>query len=152
VPLEPSTLQRLSRRTDGRVVEGLGGTGIETLDGVVLLGEVPAVTGAENLMPLHRRLAVGGVVAAPDEGGTGTAIVTMIIGGYHHPEGIVIPRPPGVAVVEAVVGTAGEAEGGQKTQDLVAHPAGTPDTIERAIDTDGRTIREALCGMFNWGR
>ena len=146
------TLQRLVRRTDGRLGEDLGGTGIEMLDGAALLGEVLAVIGVGNLIPLHRYLAVGDEVWAPGEGETGTAIVTMITGGYRHPEGIVIPRLLGVVDVEAAVGTAGtvgEAEEGQKTQDLAAHPVETPDTIERAPDPGGHTIREPLCGMFN---
>jgi len=127
----------------------LGETEIEMLDGVVLLGEVLAVIGAGNPMPLHRHSAVGDEVWALGEGGTGTAIVTMITGGYRHPEGIVIPLLPGVVDVEAVVGTAGEVEEGQKTRDLAAHPAETPDTIECAINSDGHTIREGLCAMFN---
>ena len=103
-------------------------------------------------MPLHQHLVVGDEVEAPGEGGTGTATatVTMTTGGYRHHEGIVIPRLPGVVDVAAgTVGTAGEVEEDQKTQDLAVHPAETPDTIERALDPGGYTMKEALCAMFN---
>ena len=150
---ELQTLQLLARRTDGRVGVDWGGTGIETLDGVVLpvvlLGEVLAVIGVENLMPLHRRLVAGDEVEVPDVEETGTATVTMIIGGYRHPEGIVILHLPGAVDVEVVVGTvgtAGEVGGGQRIQDLAAHPAETPDTIECAIDPDDHTIRGHYAG------
>ena len=128
----------------------MGGTGIETLDGVALLGEVLVAIGVENRMPLHLHLVVGEDEAgAPDEGGTGTAIVTMITGGCHHPGGTVIPRLPGVAGVEAAtVGIVEEVEEGQKTQDLAAHPAETPDTIEYAICPDTRHGRHYV-GLFN---
>jgi len=92
-------------------------------------------------------LVVGDEVGAPDEGETGIVIVTTITGGYHHLEETVIPHRPGVVDAVGIGGTVGtveEAEEGQRTQDLAAHPAETPDTIESAIDP-----YEALCGMFN---
>jgi len=118
------------------VVEYQEGTGIGMLDGVGLLGGVLVVTGVGNQMALRRRLAVGDEVEVSDGGGTGKRIatVTMITGGCHRREGIVILRPPGVVGVE--VGTVGEVEGGRGTRDLVVHPAGTPDMIERAVNSD----------------
>ena len=116
---------------DGRVGY-LGRTGIEMQDGVVLLGEVLAAIGVESQMPLHRRLVVGDEVEVEvsDEEETGTGTVTMITGGCHHLEGIVILHLPGVVGVGVAVGTVGEAGEGRETQDPAAHPAGTPDTIE----------------------
>jgi len=127
------------------VGEVLRGTGIEMLDGAVLLGEVLAAIGVETQMALHRRLVVGDEVEVSDGEGTGTAIVTMITGGCHRLEGIVIPRLPGVVYVGAAVGTVGEAGEGRETRGLVVHPAETPDTIKR---TDGPTRRGVLCGIF----
>jgi len=93
-------------------------------DGVVLLGEVLAVIGVENRIALHRHLVVGDEVEVSGVEETGTEIVTMITGGYHHPEGIVTPlRLPGVVDVEV----SGE---GRETRDLAVHPVGIPDTIE----------------------
>jgi len=123
------------------VVECQGGTGIGILDGVVPLGGVLVVTGVGNQMVLRQRLAVGDEVEVSDGGGTGKRIatVTMITGGCHRREGIVILHPPGVVCVE--VGTVGEAGGDRGTRDLVVHPAGTPDTIERVVDSDWHASR-----------
>jgi hypothetical protein len=132
---------------DGRAGSDLGGTGIETLDGVVLLGEVPAVIGVESRMALRQRLVVGDEVVVSDGEEIGTGIVTMITGEYHHLEGIVIPRLPGVVYAEAaaaivgIVGTAEEAGEGRETRDLVVHPAENPDMIERVLDPDGQHTR-----------
>jgi hypothetical protein len=134
---------------DGRAGSDLGGTGIETLDGVVLLGEVPAVIGVESRMALRQRLVVGGEVAVSDGEETGIGIVTMITGGYHHLEGTVIPRLLGAVYGEAaaaaaivgIVGTAEEAGEGRETRDLVAHPAENPDMIERVLNPDGQHTR-----------
>jgi len=95
-------------------------------DGVALLGEVPAVIGVESRTALRQHSVVGDVVEASDGVGTGTA--TMNTGGYHHLEGIVIPRLSGVAHVEA--GNVGEEGEGREILDLVVHPAETHDMIE----------------------
>ena len=140
-------LQHLSRRMDGRAGWDLGGTGIETLDGVVLLGEVPAVIGVESRMALRQRLVVGDEVVVSDGEEIGTGIVTMITGGCRHLEGIVIPRLPGVVYAEAVagivgtVGTVEEVGEDRETRDLVAHPAENLDMIERVLDPDGQRTR-----------
>lgn len=123
-------------RMDGRVVEDRGGTGIETLDGVALLGEVLVVTGAGNRMAPRQHLVVGdGVEEVLDGGGTGTGIgigtVMMITGGCHRLGGIVILHLPGVVrVVEATVVEVGE---GQGTRGLAVRPAEIPGTIENPI-------------------
>lgn len=117
---------------------------------MVLLGEVLEVIGAESRMPLHRHLVVRDEVEVEvsDGGETGTGIVTMITGGYRHPERIVTPHPPGVVGVVAAAGTVGEGGEGRETRDLVVHPAETPDTIERALDRDEHMRRGVLCGLF----
>jgi len=142
---------------DGRVGELLGGTGIETLDGVALLGEVLAVIGVESRMALRRYLVVGdGEVLDVEE--TGTGIVMMTTGGCRHPERIVIRHLPDVADVEAAVGTVetaetvGEAGEGREIRGLVVHPAETLDTIERVDDPYDHTRRGVLCGIFAQGR
>jgi len=136
---------------DGRAEEALGGTGIGTLDGVALLGEALAVIGVESLITLHLHLVVGDEVEVSDEEEIGTVIVTMITGGYHHLEGTVILHLPDVVdVVESA--TVGEAGEGLETQDLEAHPAGTPDTIEHTVDPDGHTRKGILSGMCTCGR
>lgn len=124
---------------DGKVGEVLGGTGIETPDGVVPLEEVPGDIGAESQTVLHQRSVVedevGVEVEVLDEEERETGTVTMITGGYHHLEGIVILRLPGVVgVVAGSVGAAGE---GQETQDLVVRPAEASGMIERRVDLRG---------------
>jgi len=119
---------------DGRAAElQVRGTGIGTPDGVAHLGEVRVVIGAENPMVLHQRLVVGDGVEVSAEVKTekGKGTVTMITGGYHRPEGIVILHLPDVAHVED--GTVGEAGEGRGTRDLAVRPAETPGTIERSI-------------------
>ena len=135
--------------------EDLEGTGIETLDGVVLLREVLVVIGVESRMALHQRLVVGDEVEVLDGEERGIVIVTMITGGCRRLEGIVTLRLPDVVGVEAVagiveiVGTVEVGGEGRGTRDLVVRPAGTPDTIERAVDPDRlHTRRGALCGIF----
>ena len=128
---------------DGRVEAALGGTGTETLDGVVLLGEALAAIGVESRMPPHRRLVVGDGVGVSDGEGTKTGTVTTITGGYPHLEGIVILLLPGVVDAEAAaaetVVTVEEVGKGRETQDLEVHHAETPDMIERVVDPDGHT-------------
>jgi len=148
--LEVPIQQHLARRMDGRVEESLGGTGIGILDGVVLLGEALAVIGVESRITLHRHLVLGDGAEVSGEEETGTVIVTMITGGYHHLEGIAILHLLGVVDVEA--GTVGEAGEGLETQGLEAHPAGTPDTIEPAVGPDRHTRKGILSGMCTCGR
>jgi len=64
VSLEAPTPHRLARRTDGRVGEDLERIGIETLDGVVLLGEVLVVIGVESRTALHQHSVAGDEVEA----------------------------------------------------------------------------------------
>jgi len=122
---------------DGRVGD-LDGIGIETLGGVVLLGEVPVVIGVGSRMALRRHSAAGdGVVSDGEE--RGTEIATTTTGGYHRLEGIVTLRLPGVvdAVVEGTVETVETAEGageGRGTRDPAVHTAGILDTIELTVD------------------
>lgn len=140
--LESPTLQRLARRMDGRLGEHLVGTGIETLDGAAPLEEVLAVIGVENRMRLHRHLEVGDEVGVLGGEEIGTVTATTITGGCRRLEGTVIPPLPDVDAeavgIVGIVEIVGEAEEGQKTQDLAAHPVGTPDTIERTVGPDKR--------------
>jgi len=105
-------------------------------DGVVLLGGALAAIGGGNQTALRQHLVVGDEAEVSDGEGTETEIatVTMITGGCHRLEGIVILRLPGAVFVG--VGTVGEVEEGRGSQDLVAHPAGTPDMIKRAVNSD----------------
>lgn len=64
MPLEAPTPQHLARRTDGRLGEDLERIGIETLDGVDLLREVPVVIGVESRMALHQHSVEGDEVEA----------------------------------------------------------------------------------------
>jgi len=117
-------------------------------DGAALLGEAPVVIGVESRMLLHPHLVVGDGVEVLDGEGTKTGIVMMIIGGYRHLDAIVTLRLPGV--VDAAAGTVvtvEEAGEGRETQDLEVHHAGTPDMIERAVDTDRHTRRGGI--MWN---
>jgi hypothetical protein len=137
------------------VGEVLEGRGIETLDGVVLLGEVLVVIGVESRMPLHQHLVAGDEAEASDGEERGIGIVTMITGGYRRLERIVTLRLPGVVDVEGVVWIVGIVETaevggeGRGTRDLVVRRlAETPDTTERTVDPDMHTGRGALCGIF----
>jgi len=123
---------------DGRV-GGLGGIGIETLGGVVLLGEAPVVIGVGSRMALRLHL-VAGDGAVLDGEGRGRGIVTTITGGYHRLAGIVTHRLPGVVdvVVEGTVETAEGAGEGQGTRDLVVHRAEILVTTELAVDPGRR--------------
>jgi hypothetical protein len=95
-------------------------------DGVALPEEVPAVIGVEIRTVLRQHSAAGDVVGASDGVGIGTG--TMNTGGYHHLEGIVIPRLHVRHAGEAWnVGEEGE---GRETLDLVVHLAETHDMIE----------------------
>lgn len=86
---------------DGRPKEYPERTGSETPDGAVLPGEVLVVTGVESRIALHQHLVVGHEVEALGGEETGTEIVTMITGEYHHLEGIVtLLHPLGVVDVE----------------------------------------------------
>ena len=109
------------------------GTGIETLDGVALQGEVLAVIGAGIRMAPHRYLVVGDGVEVLDGEGTERGIARMIPGGYRRLEGTAILRLPGV--VDVVGGTAGEVGEDQGTRDLAVLLAETPDMIESFPDT-----------------
>ena len=102
---------------------------------MVLLGEVLVVTGVESPMALHLRLVGGDEVEVLDGEERETGIVTMNIGGYRRPEGIVTLRLPDVVRVETVE----VAEEGRGTRDLAARPAEIPDTIERAVGSDRHT-------------
>jgi len=89
----------------------------------------------------HRHLVVGDEVEVLDGEETKTGTVTTIIEGYRHLEEIVILHLPGAVDVEpaGTVVTVGEAGEGREIQDLGVHHAGTPDTIERAVDPDRHT-------------
>ena len=148
MPQEAAALQRWARLTGGKLGHR-GETGIETLDGVPRPGEVQVVIGVESRMALHQHSVVGdGVGVSGAEGGKGIGslgtgrgkgrgkeTVTMTIEGYHHLEGIVILRLPGVDV--EATWTVGEVGEGPETRGLAVHLAGTLDMIERAVDPDG---------------